>query len=108
MVRGSKETQLTPQWTKKLNTRVTFTRISIGAKHANIKMVKELIKETIFPKQVSPMLAHSQITGKQLITTTDTKKEITLNNSYQKTNHGTEKQSKGKTSGPKNGQKEQT
>ena len=71
-------------------------------------MVKELIKETIFPKQVSPMLAHSQITGKQLITTTDTKKEITLNNSYQKTNHGTEKQSKGKTSGPKNGQKEQT
>ena len=60
-VKRKEETQITPQWTKKLNTRVTFKPMSKRAKNANIKMVKELITdiiETIFPKQVSPMFAH--------------------------------------------------
>ena len=60
-VKRKEETQLTPQWAKKLNTRIIFKPMSKRAKNANIKMVKELITdiiETIFLKQVSPMFAH--------------------------------------------------
>ena len=60
-VKRKEETQLTPQWAKKLNTRIIFKPMSKGAKIANIKMVKEIIKdiiETIFPTPVSPIKAH--------------------------------------------------
>ena len=60
-VKRKEETQLTSQWAKKLNTRITFKPMSKRAKNANIKMVKDLITdiiETIFPKQVSPIFEH--------------------------------------------------
>ena len=51
------ETQLTPQWAKKLNLMEKINPISRWAKCANFKKVKELITdkiETILPRQTSP------------------------------------------------------
>ena len=54
-------TQLAPQWTKKLNTRIVFKPMSRRAKATNIKMVKDIITdilENMFPTKISPILAH--------------------------------------------------
>ena len=60
-VKRKEETQLTPQWAKKLNTRIRFKPMSKRAKIANIKVVKEIITdiiETIFQTPVSLIFSH--------------------------------------------------
>ena len=60
-VKRKGETQLAPQWTKKLNTRIVFKPWSRRAKATHIKMVKDIITDVLgnmFPTPISPIFAH--------------------------------------------------